>query len=124
MNIRSLLVTLVTIVVVFILASILDAVLSAFYSRFYTNIAFIVTFGVGGVFAAVYGYTYGMKFATVKNGSARWSLIITFILTGLLFFFFLAKFAGDEYEAAFKAFGVTLALGSLLFLKGKVDTFT
>jgi hypothetical protein len=119
--VKSLLVAIIVIALVFILVSLLDIVIAFFYQRFYANLAFIVTFGVGGIFAAVFGYTYGIKTAPIKNEISRWSLIITFILTGLFFFFFLARLEGGEYEPAFKAFGVTLALGSLLFIKGKVD---
>ena len=121
MNIRSLLVAIAVITVFFILVSFLDIGIAFFYNRFYTNFLFIATFGVGGIFAAVFGYSYGIKASAEKNESVRWSLIITFIITGLLFFFFLARLEGGEYEPAFKAFGITLALGSLLFVKGKVE---
>jgi hypothetical protein len=67
------------------------------------------------------GYTYAIAQALVKNEFTRWSLIILLIITGLLFFLLLAKIEGGEYEAAFKAYGATMALSSLLFVKGKVD---
>ena len=89
--------------------------------RFYSTAAFVVMFGVGGVFAACFGYFTGMEHARQKNEMARWSLIITLITLGLLFFFLLAKLEGGEYEIAFKAFGATMALGSLLFIQGKPD---
>jgi len=114
-QLRPLLALVCVIIITLIAVSLLDILIAVFYSRFYTNAAFIVTFGVGGVFAAAYGYTLGIQFAPVKNELARWSLI------GLFFFFFLSRIEGGEYEAAFKAFGATLALGSLLFIKGTVE---
>jgi hypothetical protein len=109
------------IILFFIAVSLLDILIAVIYPRFYSNAAFVVTFGVGGVFAAAFGYTASIPLAPVKNEFARWSLIILMIVTGLLFFFFLAKLEGGEYEAAFKAFGATLAPASLLFMKGKVE---
>ena len=120
-NIRSLLTCLVVIVVLFIIVSLFDIVLAVLYSRFYSTAAFIVTFGVGGVFASTMGYTYAIAQAPAKNEFARWSLILLLVITGLLFFFPLAKIEGGEYEAAFKAYGATMTLSSLLFVKGKVD---
>lgn len=120
-NTRSLLTCIVVILLTFVIVSLFDIVLAVLYARFYSNAAFIVTFGVGGVFAAVLGYMYGIEQANVKNELARWGLIILIIVTGFLFFFPLAKLEGGEYEAAFKAFGATLALTALLFTKGKVE---
>ena len=37
------------------------------------------------------------------------------------FFFFLAKIEGGEYESAFKAYGVSVALTCLFFIKGNVQ---
>jgi hypothetical protein len=108
-------------VIVFTVVSLFDILIAVFYARFYSNAAFIVSFGVGGVFGAVLAYFTSIKFAPVKNEQARWFLIITLILTGLLSFFILGKMEGGEYEAAFKAYGATMALGSLLFVKGKVE---
>ena len=102
-------------------ASFLDILLVFFYPRFYSNAAFIVTFGVGGIFAGVLGYMYGMEKAMEKNDTARWILISLLILTGLIFFFLLAKLEGGQYEPAFKSFGATLAISGLLFAKGKPD---
>lgn len=109
------------IMVVLIAVSIIDIMIAFFYLRFYTHLSFIVSFGVGGVFAGVFGYIYSIQLAPEKNEFARWSLIITIIFTGLLFFFFFSKIEGGEYEPAFKAFGATLSLSGLLFVKGKVD---
>jgi len=101
--------------------SLFDIVLAVFSSRFYSNAAFITVFGVAGVFAACISYINCIAMAPKKNEFARWSLISTLIACGLLIFFFVARIEGGEYEIAFKAFGVTLALASLLFAKGKVD---
>jgi hypothetical protein len=118
---KSLLTAACIIIIIYVLVSFLDITIAFFYSRFYSPAAFIVTFGVGGIFAAVFAYFYGIRLAPEKNELARWSLILTMIAIGLFFFFFLAKMEGGEYEPAFKAFGATLALGSLLFVRGKVD---
>lgn len=104
----------------FIAASLLDIVLDALYLRFYSTAAFIVIFGVAGIFAAVLCYSKAVGMATVKNEFTRWSVIILMIITGLFFFFLLAPLEGGEYEAAFKSYGVTLALSSLLFIKGNM----
>jgi hypothetical protein len=107
-------------IIVFAAVSLVDILISVFYSRFYSNAAFIVTFGVGGIFAAAISF-YGAINYTSKNETARWALIIILVSTGLLFFFLLSGIEGGEYQSAFKAFGATLALGSLLFVKGKLN---
>ena len=112
---------LAVVIIVFMVVSLFDILIAVIYARFYSIAAFVVTFGVGGVFGAALAYFSAIKFAPVKNKQARWSLIITLILAGLLFFFLLAKLEGGEYEAAFKAYGATLALGSLLFIKGEAE---
>jgi O-antigen/teichoic acid export membrane protein len=119
--IKCILTTLVVIIVMFIIISIADIVLSVISRRFYSNLAFITIFGVGGIFAAIFSYSYGMAQATEKNTLSRWSVIVTIILSGLLFFFLLSSLEGGEYEPAFKAFGVSLVLGSLLAAKAKVE---
>jgi hypothetical protein len=111
----------IAIFIILVAVSLLDILLVSFYPRFYSSTAFIVLFGVGGIFAAVFGYMYGIEYAAEKNEPARWSLIIFIAITGLLFFFILSKIEGGEYEPAFKGFGATLSLGSLLFVRGKVD---
>ena len=62
-----------------------------------------------------------MQQAVETNEIARWVLIALQIFSGLLFFFLLSKIEGGEYEPAFRAFGATLAFGSLLFIKGKTE---
>jgi hypothetical protein len=109
------------ILLAFIAVSILDVVIAVLNARFYSNAAFIVTFGVGGVFAAVLGYSISVEAAPVKNELTRWSLIVLMIVCGLLFFFLFSELEGGEYRAPFKAFGVTLALTTFLFMKGKVE---
>jgi hypothetical protein len=119
--VRSLLATTAAIIIVFVAVSLLDIVISVLYLRFYSSAAFIVTFGVGGIFAAVLGYMYGIEQAGEKDEAIRRTIIIYIILLGLLFFFLLAKIEGGEYEPAFKAYGITMALGSLLFIKNKME---
>lgn len=109
------------ILLMLVIVSLFDILLVFFYSRFYSTAAFIVIFGVGGVFVAIFAYMNSIKLAAKKNEIARWSLILTIISIGLLFFFLISKIEGGEYEPAFKSFGITLALTSLLFIKGKVD---
>ena len=109
------------IIIVFTVVSLIDILIAVVYSRFYSNAAFVVSFGVGGIFGAVFGYFSAIDHATRKDESARWTIISTLIICGIVFFFLLARLEGGEYEPAFKAYGATLALGSLLFIKGKVD---
>ncbi|MBK7434593.1 MAG: hypothetical protein IPI66_12325 [Chitinophagaceae bacterium] len=109
------------ILLTFVIASLFDIVIAVMNPRFYSTAAFITVFGVAGIFAAVFCYVKAIERATVKNEFARWSIIILMVITGLLFFFPLAALEGGEYEAAFKSFGVTLALASFIFVKGKVD---
>lgn len=118
---RYLPVVLVVIVLLFVAASLLDIIVAAIYPRFYSTAAFVVVFGVAGIFAAFFSYTYAIALAPVKNEFSRWSVIITMIATGLVFFFFLSALEGGEYEAAFRSYGVTLALTSIIFMKGKIE---
>lgn len=106
---------------VFIVTSLFDVAIAVMNQRFYSNAAFITVFGVGGIFASVISYMQAIALALQKNEFTRWSIIAVMIGFGLLFFFPLARIEGGEYEAAFKAYGVTLALTSLLFMKGKID---
>lgn len=92
-----------------------------FYSRFYSSAAFMVLFGVGGIFAALLAYGYGINRAAEKNEGARRMLVLTLAVCALFFFFVLARIEGGEFGPAFKSYGIGLALGSLLFMKGKVD---
>ncbi len=108
------------IVFMFILTSLLDVVLAVFSQRFYSTAAFIVMFGVGGVFAAMFSYTKAVDFAGLKNEFTRWSSIILIWIMALLFIFLFSVLEGGEYAAAFISFGITLALTTLLFMKGEV----
>ena len=116
---KSILATIIVIFLVFIITSLFDIILVFFFPRFYSTAAFITTFAVGGVFAGSMGYMYGMERSIQKNETARRGFISLLITIGLLFFFLLAKMEGGEYEPAFKAFGATVALSSLLFVKCK-----
>lgn len=109
------------IILFFTITGLFDIVLAVFYSRFYSTAAFIVTFGVGGVFACIFCYTKAVQFAPAKNEFTRWSIIIFTWIISLLFIFLLSALEGGEYEAAFISFGITLALTTLLFVKGKVE---
>lgn len=105
----------------FVAASLLDIVLAALHPRFYSIAAFMAIFGVAGIFAGVICYSVAMGMATVKNEGTRWSILLLLIFSGIAFFFPLATLEGGEYEAAFRSFGLTLALSSLLFVKGKIE---
>ena len=118
---KPLITALLIIIIIFVAASLLDILLIFFYPRFYSTAVFIATFSVCGIFAGVMGYMNGMDNAIEKNETNRWLLISFLMVTGLLFFFPLAKLEGGEYEAAFKAFGATQAMSSLLFVKDKHD---
>ena len=109
------------ILLLFVSASLLDILLVFAYPRFYSNALFIVCFGVAGIFAAFLGYLQGIDLARSKNQFARWSLIILMISIGVLLFFPVSELEGGEYKAAFKAFGLTLALSTGLFMKGDID---
>lgn len=109
------------IVLLFVITSLFDVVINVFYPRFYSTAAFIVSFGTGGIFAGVLGYTQAVSWAPVKNEFTRWSIIIMTWIIALLFIFPLSIYEGGEYQAAFIAYGITMALSSLLFVKGKVD---
>lgn len=116
---RSLLAAVAVIVIVFVAVSLLDIVIAVVYARFYTTAAFVTTFAVAGVFAAVLGYMYGMEQAGDDKSTTHWLLIVFHLLCGTVFFFLLARLEGREYGPAFKAYGITLALGSLLFVTNK-----
>ncbi len=117
----SLLLGLGIIMLMFVVTSLFDIVIAVFYARFYTTAAFIVTFGVGGVFASFFSYSKTVGYATVKNEFTRWSAIILIWVTAALFIYPLSVLEGGEYQAAFIAYGVTLALTTLLFIKGKIE---
>lgn len=117
---RSLLAALAVIVIVFVAVSLLDIVIAVVYLRFYTTAAFVTTFAVGGIFAAVLGYIYGMEQSGDDKITSHWMLILFFLLCGVLFYFLLSKLEGREYGPALKAYGITLALGSLLFIGNKI----
>jgi len=112
---------LLVIVILFIVTSLFDIAISVLYSRFYSTAAFVVSFGVGGIFASFLCYTNAIGHAPVKNEFARWSIIILTWITALVFIFPLATLEGGEYKAAFMAYGITMALTTLLFMKGRVD---
>jgi len=117
---KYLIVCLGIILLLFVIASIFDILLVFLNPRFYSNALFIVCFGVAGVFAAFIGYVQSISIAVEKNEFARWSLIILMIIIGLLFFFPLAILEGGEFKAAFKVYGLPLALCTGFFMKGKV----
>lgn len=112
---------LVVIITGFVVVSLFDIVLAVMNPRFYSTAAFITVFGVGGIFAGLMAYSSGISMANKKDETARWTLIGLIVATGLLFFFLLARLEGGEYEAAFKSYGITSALSSLLMAKGKPD---
>jgi len=91
-----------------------------FYPRFYSSILFAVSFGVGGVFAAVLGYGKAINASPLKNEMTRWTTIILIWIIALLFIFLLSVLEGGEYKTAFMSFGITMALSTLLFVKGEV----
>jgi hypothetical protein len=109
------------ILLMFVIVSILDIILAVLNTRFYSTAAFVVIFGMGGVFACVFAYMKAIEMAKQKNELSRWCIISTIILTGILFFFLLAKIEGGEYKAAFKAYGLMVTLTTIIFMRGKID---
>jgi membrane-bound acyltransferase YfiQ involved in biofilm formation len=109
------------ILLMFVIVSILDIIIAVLNARFYSNAVFITIFGVGGVFATVFAYMMGIEKANHKSETARWALISVIILLGVLFFFPLAKIEGGEYKAAFKSYGLMIALTTFVFMRGKID---
>lgn len=105
----------------FIAISIFDIIIAVIYSRFYTNAAFITIFGVGGIFAGMMSYSSGLEMSKDKNPASRIKVTGLIVVTGLIFYFFLARIEGGEYEAAFKSYGVTTALSSLFMARWKID---
>ena len=108
------------IITVFVAVSLLNVIIAVLYIRFSTNAVFVTTFSVGGIFAAVIGFQTGIDYSAQKNETIRWGLILFFITSGLLFLLWFAKMESGEYKAALKGYGITLALGSLLFVKEKL----
>ena len=108
------------IISMFMVVSFIVVLFSVLNERFYSTVSLGISFGAGGVFAAVFSYYDSLNMAPVKNELARWSLIITMIVAGLLFIFFLSPIQHGEYESAFKSFGSTLTFSSLLFMSGKM----
>jgi hypothetical protein len=102
------------------LASFIVVLFSVLNTRFYSSGSLMITFGAGGVFAAVFSFYDSLTVAPAKNELARWSIIITMIIAGLLFIFFLSPIQNREYESAFTSFGSTLAFSSLLFIRGRM----
>lgn len=109
----------------FVIISFVDIVIAVMYARFYSNAAFIVTFGVGGILAAFFSFGHLID-KTPINEQDKWGgakpkdrlgIIMVLAVTGLLFFFPLARLEGGEYESAFKAYGATLFLSSLVLYK-------
>ncbi len=115
----SLAIALGIIILVFTITSLFDILIAVFYSRFYSVAAFVVTFGVGGVFASIFSYSKAVGYAAVKNELTRWSVIILIWITAALFIYPLSVLEGGEYKAAFISYGITLALTTLIFIKGK-----
>lgn len=120
-SIKPVLLCLSTTLLTFVVVSLLDILIAVFYSRFYSAAAFIVTFGVGGIFAGVLGYMNGISVQGKKKKVTRWILILLLIIIGAIFFFPLATIEGGEYKSAFKAYGITIALSSVFFMKEKIE---
>ncbi len=117
----SLLIVLGTIIIIFTLTSLFDIVIASIYPRFYSTAAFVVTFGVGGIFACIFSYSWAVGYAAFKNEFTRWSVIILIWITAALFMYPLSVLEGGEYKVAFISYGITLALTTLLFIKGKIE---
>lgn len=104
-----------------LVTTLFDILLVFTQPRFYSNALFIVTFGVGGVFAAVFAYMKGIERSEQKDEMARWSLVGLLVIAGILLYFVIARLEGGEYAFPFRAYGISIALTSLIFVRGKVD---
>jgi hypothetical protein len=104
---------------IFIIASFFDIFIAVWKGRFYTSVTFIVLFGVAGVFASVLGYIKGIEMFQVKDEKARWTLLLTEIGLGAIFWFLLSPIEGGEYAPVMRSFGLMLGLTSFVFLYGK-----
>ena len=105
----------------FLFVSFFFVLFSVLNERFYSSESLIITFGAGGIFAAVFSYYDSLNIAPAKNEQARWSLIVTMIIAGLLIYFFLSPIQNGEYESAFRSFGSSLAFSSLLFVWKRIE---
>jgi len=102
---KSILVSIIVIAVMFFLVSVFDILLAVLSMRFYSTVAFIVLFGVGGIFAALFSYSYGIGIASQKDKWTRWSVLGSIVSTGLLFFFFLAPWRVGNTSLLLKHLG-------------------
>ena len=121
---KPILTVLIVIFIILIITSVANILISAVFIRFYTDLTFIVIFGVGGIFAGLVGYSYGIERATEKDALSKWVLIITLIISGLLFFFYFSGLDESEYETAFKAYGAALIISCLYIAKSKDEIST
>ncbi|MBL0232822.1 MAG: hypothetical protein IPQ08_04060 [Chitinophagaceae bacterium] len=103
----------------FVIASVFDIFIAVWKGRFYTSVTFIVLFGVAGVFASVFGYIKGIELFQVKDEKARWTLLLTEIGVGAIFWFLLSPLEGGDYAPVMKSFGLMLGMTSFIFLYGK-----
>ncbi len=120
--IKALAVEIGTVLLILVLASIFDILCAVFYARFYTSFLFTVSFFVAGIFAAIFAYSWSIQVFEEQTENIRWVLIGLLMLLGLLFFFPIAALEGGEYASPFKGYGIGLALGSIIFIKGKPST--
>ena len=104
---------------IFVIASFFDIFIAVWKGRFYTSVTFVVLFGVAGVFASAIGYIKGIEMFQVKDEKARWTLLLTEIGLGAIFWFLLSALEGGQYAPVMKSFGLMLGLTSFVFLYGK-----
>ena len=104
----------------------IDSLIVLLFPRFLTPVGLIISFAIGGMLAAALSYQYGMEISTTRSNADKWSLLILQVICGLFCFFLLAKLLAktstislsyNELDAAFKAFGSAMAMGSLLLIK-------
>lgn len=104
------------IAIVFVTVSILDIIVALIFPFFNNLWQILFFFSIGGVFAAVVGFIYAIKFYTGKSTFTKWGLLCFLVTLGILSIFWLTKIDHGAFEAAFRAFGICLILGSLFFL--------
>ncbi len=118
-SIKAVFLVIGTVLLMLVVVSVFDILCSVIYARFYTSFLFTISFFVAGIFASVFAYTWGIDLFVEKTEKARWILIGSLIVLGLLFCFPIAALEGGEYANPFRGYGIGLALASLIFIKGK-----
>ncbi|MBS1760729.1 MAG: hypothetical protein JST23_11460 [Bacteroidetes bacterium] len=102
--------------IVFVLISVIDIVVAKALTKNYTLWYLLVIYSIGGVFASIWSFLLGMKFCSRKSSLTKWGLISFLITAGIISAYWLSNIEEGAYKAAFRGYGISLILGSLLFV--------